>query len=428
MNILNSSNKYKTLFYVLLFAGLSARVLWVTMVDTLPVSDFLLYHESAMSIANGQGYRIYGYLSAYEPIGYPAFLALLYHLFTPDIIVPKLANILLSCLTMVLTYFMAKRAFSEKVALIALLFMAFMPRNISFTSVLSSEITFTALFTALNLLIFLRPKGMWTIALRGALIGVLALIKPYMLAYQFVMFALDYSHTGKLIPSLKSFFVTTAFMCLLISPWTIRNYIVFNTLIPVSTNGGYNIYVNNNSYATGGWQDPFKIPGSPLLQYKHDNDEFWDEIKVDKLGKKLAFEWIVSHPVDFVRLGFIKLHRTFILCNDVEWAIYEIKGGADFAHTGLLNTIARTVHYILLTLIAFYFVFLLRRVYKSRTIDSIHLIILLNIAFYMAIVFVFEGQPRYSFPLVPLYSIMASWTLNNGTFSSKVPSMTPTKG
>lgn len=417
MKILNLKDEYRALFYALLFAGLFARLLWVTLVDTLPMSDFLLYHESALSIVNGQGYRIYGYLSAYEPVGYPAFLALLYYVFTPDIIVPKLANILLSCLTMILTYVIAKRAFSEKVALIAMLIMAFIPRNITFTSVLSTEITFTVLFTALNLLVFIRSKGMWAIALRGVLTGVLALIKPYMLVYQLIMFAIDYIHTRKLVPSLKSFLLTTALMIVLISPWTIRNYIMFNTLIPISTNGGYNIFVNNNSYATGGWQDPFKIPGSPILKYKHDNDEFWDEVEVDKLGKRLAFQWIKNHPGDFVRLGFTKLYRAFIMYNDVEWAIYEIEGGKEFKYTKLLNDIAKTVHYVLLTLIAFYFAFLLRDIVKSRIIDYIHLIILLNLAFYIAIVFIFEGQPRYSFPLVPLYSIMVSWVFTNGILS-----------
>jgi len=381
------------------------------------MSDFLLYHESALSIVNGQGYRICGYLSAYLPVGYPAFLALLYYVFTPVIIIPKLVNILLSCLTMILAYVIAERAFSEKAALIAMLIMAFIPRNITFTSVLSTEITFTALFTALNLLVFLRPEGMWAVAMRGVLTGILALMKPYMLVYQFVIFAIDYIHTGKLVPSLKSFMVTTALMSLLISPWIIRNYNIFNTFIPVSTNGGYNLYVNNNSYATGGWQDPFKIPGTPLLKYKHDNDEFWDEVKVDKLGKKLAFEWIINHPGDFVRLGLIKLYRTFIMSNDVEWAIYEVERSGEFKHKNVLNNIARTVHYILLALITFYFVFLFRNVIKGRRTDYIHLIILLNIAFYMAIVFVFEGQPRYSFPLVPLYSIMVSWTLADGISS-----------
>jgi hypothetical protein len=100
------------------------------------------------------------------------------------------------------------------------------------------------------------------------------------------------------------------------------------------------------------------------------------------------------------------------MCNDVEWAIYKIDGGKEFKYTKLLNNIAKTVHYVLLTLIACYFVFLLRSIVKKRVIDYIHLIILLNLVFYIAIVFTFEGQPRYSFPLVPLYCIMVSWVFN----------------
>ena len=103
------------------------------------------------------------------------------------------------------------------------------------------------------------------------------------------------------------------------------------------------------------------------------------------------------------------------MCNDVEWAIYEIEGGKEFKYTKLLNDTAKTVNYVLLTLIAFYFIFLLRYIVKNRRMDYMHLIIQLNIAFQAAIVFVFEGQPRYSFPLVPLYSIMISWVFTRKT-------------
>jgi hypothetical protein len=46
---------------------------------------------------------------------------------------------------------------------------------------------------------------------------------------------------------------------------------------------------------------------------------------------------------------------------------------------------------------------------QRKTINSLHRFILLNIFFYISITFIFEGQPRYLFPLWPFYTIIIGY-------------------
>lgn len=52
----------------------------------------------------------------------------------------------------------------------------------------------------------------------------------------------------------KIFFISYSIVFLIVAPWTYRNYKHFNLLIPVSYNGGYVLFINNNSNnQNGAW-------------------------------------------------------------------------------------------------------------------------------------------------------------------------------
>lgn len=149
---------YKKSFIVILFLGILLRVIWVVLIKTQPISDFLWYHELALSIVSNNGYRIKGCLTAYEPIGYPAFLALNYYVFGVNIVFPKIANVIFSGISMFVLYLISRRNISQKAGIICTLFIALLPVNIIYTSVLSTEILFTTLYLILTYLIFKRSR------------------------------------------------------------------------------------------------------------------------------------------------------------------------------------------------------------------------------------------------------------------------------
>jgi 4-amino-4-deoxy-L-arabinose transferase-like glycosyltransferase len=108
------SNAHYWLFLIVPVAFI-VRLWWVLNVHTAPVYDFLKYHLGAVSIVEGNGYSLYGNPTAFEPIGYPGFLALLYKIFGVRFIFPKLANIALSLGIIILTYLIGKKLFSKSV-------------------------------------------------------------------------------------------------------------------------------------------------------------------------------------------------------------------------------------------------------------------------------------------------------------------------
>ena len=63
----------------------------------------------------------------YADSGYPLFLTVIYKIFGPVIIIPRIINALLSSWTCVLVYKMSSRTFDEKVARMAGIMMVFMP-------------------------------------------------------------------------------------------------------------------------------------------------------------------------------------------------------------------------------------------------------------------------------------------------------------
>ena len=97
----------------------------------------------------------------------------------------------------------------------------------------------------------------------------------------------------------------------ILAPWTIRNYLEFDRLIPISTNGGFNFWRGNNPVTTG---SPWTETGGPLWT----TDEIWKELEpyLDKKGDfdkinsdintREAFKWIRENPAKFVLLSLKK--------------------------------------------------------------------------------------------------------------------------
>ncbi|MDS1029674.1 glycosyltransferase family 39 protein [Bacillota bacterium LX-D] len=386
------------------------RILWILNVPTAPVYDFLKYHQGALSIAQGLGYKLYGLPTAFEPIGYPGFLALLYKIFGPYLIVPKVVNVFMSLGIIYLGYVLGRELFHRGVGLLAALMLALSPRNITYTSVLSTEIFFT-FFLLLSLVITLKyTSAKWSGPILGILAGILALTKPFMLLFPGVIFLLLLVRKMSFLASCKKTLWVTLFVILTICPWTIRNYYVFHRFIPISTNGGITIYLNNNPYAQGHWQDPFKLPNSPLAKYQNPKTGFWDELAVDKVGKELAGKWILENPGDFIKLGLKKWYYIYNDAWDVSYSVDKLTNGKPLENRWWVYRTARQAYKFLAYSLLLYALFFCRMLFTGKGIGlRSHWPLLLPIMFFSGLYFIFEGQPRYIFPLLPMLILMSSW-------------------
>jgi 4-amino-4-deoxy-L-arabinose transferase-like glycosyltransferase len=154
------------------------RLLWICVGNTELTRDALWYDRLAASIVSGHGYYVNGHPFAYWPIGYPGFLAALYYLFGHSLLVAKLANVILSLATLLLTYFVSNQIFrSEFAARIALGILCFSPNQIAYTDLLLTE-TLLSFLLILGAALFVaaRDRLRWVV-LAGVAWGLATLTK-----------------------------------------------------------------------------------------------------------------------------------------------------------------------------------------------------------------------------------------------------------
>ncbi len=165
-----------------IFAATAVRLMWIAFVHPPQVSDFKWYYERAVSIASGHGYTVNGAPTAYWPVGYPAFLGVVFYVFGISPMVGQITNVLLSVATILLSYRLSKQMFhSETAARITVLLMSFHLNQIAFNSLLCSEVWFTFLLL-LGAVLFVQGRGRYMfMALSGICWGLGTLTKPQLI-------------------------------------------------------------------------------------------------------------------------------------------------------------------------------------------------------------------------------------------------------
>ncbi|MEW6772090.1 MAG: hypothetical protein AB1330_11985, partial [Bacillota bacterium] len=98
------THKFVAGFLLITGVAFLLRLTWNLTVHTYPISDFAWYHERAVGLIQGEGYSVDGRPTAYWPIGYPLFLAVVYKVFGPHFYVAKAFNIMMSSATVGLTF------------------------------------------------------------------------------------------------------------------------------------------------------------------------------------------------------------------------------------------------------------------------------------------------------------------------------------
>jgi len=94
------------------------------------------------------------------------------------------------------------------------------------------------------------------------------------------------------------------FPVLIMAPWAIRNYRIYDHLVLTSSTGGYDLWVGNNKDAIGGFD---KTP-----EIKEARAEL-HIIELDRLGFQKYFGFIAEHPFKFAELQFRKTTMYFSL-------------------------------------------------------------------------------------------------------------------
>ncbi|MFZ5968846.1 MAG: ArnT family glycosyltransferase [Bacillota bacterium] len=421
----------REILYILFITalGIYLRIWWIKNIPTKPIFDFETYQEIATNIFHHVGHTYRGEPIAFQGMGYPTALGYFYRLMgNNEEWTAKVFNVILSSLTLSGTYFILLKLTKRKfVIYFSYTMIALLPNYIAYNNVISTEVFITFIFVAIILLQLYVFHNFIRYPLMGVFIGAAALTKPFFLAYPVVAAVGYWLREKELKKTGIMFAAVTLCMVLAVAPWTYRNYVKFGRFIPVSYNSGYVFYINNNANnTTGAWMPIKDIYASPVLREKIDeileggarSEKVAHELEV--IFKPEAKKWIRNHPGDFVKVGLLRIKATFFSgAWDIDaWAMNEFKEKQTFwkkevdylrsmnAFRGLTDIII----YLISSFGLLYMIINIKNVIwgllkKKKTLHNVIIIPTLNIGFFTAIYFVFEGQARYNFPVLFLLVI-----------------------
>ena len=218
---------------------------------SIPVVDAASYHWQAVGIVKDPTPATRAF---WQPPLYPYWLALVYSVTVPDPAVARTAQGLFLVLTVLLTFAIGKRIAGPRTAFLAALLLCFYGPLVFFTGMLLPNMLATTLdlVVVLTLLRLVEAPGRGRAYVCGLSFGAAALAVPN------VVFALPIAvvwlvHRARQPGAWRSAALLAlagaAGLLTCLAPVAVRNRVVSGEWVPISTNGGINLYIGNNPHA-----------------------------------------------------------------------------------------------------------------------------------------------------------------------------------
>ena len=399
----------------IIVVGLLVRVAWGLYAVREPVGlhDPTFYRIFADALAAGRGYQLPdGQVTAYYPVGYPAALASVYWLFDGlgwtggRANLHFFLNLVAAGLSFPLLYVIGRRLFDHRVGLLAAAGLALMPNLVFHTSLALTETVFNTVALAAVALVVSSPwdgRSNRSLAAFGALVGIAALVRPPSLLFVPVLAVAGARAAGwRWRETGRSLIVPALAAAVVIAPWTVRNIVVMDAPILISSNVGDNLCIGNNPDASGA----FQTPPSCLEGYDHlERPEY--EVRRDNDGRAKALEFLVDEPARQLELVPLRLYHTFREDTDGLDAA-ESYGEDPFIDASLrrvLGILANVTFFVTLAL-GVAAPALLRR--REGTRDPGRTFVVLSGLSLALTPLAFFGDPRFHVPVVPFLLLGAA--------------------
>jgi 4-amino-4-deoxy-L-arabinose transferase-like glycosyltransferase len=323
--------------------------------------------------------------TAYRPPGYPVYLAAL-ALLGGNIVDFRLLNFLALAVVLCCVYLILKQRSTPLAASLGALLVIGYPLAFYTAGTLYPQTLATALFL-LTLYFFTRPaiKSL-DYLLGGLFLGCLIVTVPSF-AFVLVVFAIWLLRVPANRP-LRGWVIMLIPILLLLGGWTVRNYLVFNTLIIVSTNSGENLLVGNSEHTT-----PNAGYTVDISRYRAEGD-LLGEVERDRYYRTKALEFMLAHKAHTVRLYFQKVLNYFNYRNDLQ----------THSETSTMKNLALTLTYGPLLLLMILRLFLFKR-FKLSPFEILLVCLYLSNAFVSAIFFT---RIRFRLPFDFLLILLAA--------------------
>lgn len=411
---------------VILVLATVLRVIWVLYVAREPqgAHDPIFYLAYGDALSEGRRYAlpgtppenpvILGGPTAYYPIGYSAALAAVFALvkYTP---IPEnlvLANgffqVFLGVATIALVYEVARRLFSIPVALVASLWLALFPNLIYHTANFLTETLFNFLVMAAILVLVgvswhQKRLGWARLTIFAILIGLAALVRPISLLFlpilPVVWLAFGFGWRRSLAYAAVVFGVAAA----VLTPWAIRNVVVMDAPVVISTNFGDNLCIGHHEGAFGG----FDVPETcfQLAEYAGlERPDFEVQRNSDNTRKALTFAR--NNIVEELKLLSRKAYYTWWRDHDGLFAA-ESYGDDLFFSPNVRRGLGRLADIYFYITISIGGLGLVGLILSPR--DGRRIFFLLALLAFAGVPLVFFGDSRFHVPVMPFLVVAAAW-------------------
>lgn len=386
-----------------LFAIIVRVVYLLALHPPLIWQDSALYDGSAWNFVQGNGYMFPDGVafSGREP-GYALFfLAPLYALFGRNFLPVQIVQIGIGVLTLVLLHQFAKKYFSERVAIISALILAIHPLFIGYASEILTEIPYALLLLVGCLIVFDAAKGnSLKKAFAGGLILGLATLTRFISIFLPIFFIpFLYLLFKDKTKTLKYFAIIFGASMILIAPWIIRNYIVFDRFIFGRSGSG--VIYWSGSYIP--WDGEWKGYAEPPLP---DLIKGLGEFEADDKMTKLAFENIKQNPIGVLGIWLKKPYKLFTK-GEFKTVLERENGLSRFFGTNSLITpklIARLLLSFNLAIVLFA-IFGVSAVFRRDVVLGTFLASI--IGYFLLFYLPMHPDSRYKMPLIPFIAIFS---------------------
>ena len=184
----------------------------------------------------------------------------------------------------------------------------------------------------------------------------------------------------------------TVFLSIML-PWGIRNFNVFHSIVPVSTNGGYIFLMGNHKNSSGGVNFNF--------EYIFMNP---DEAEESRKAYSRAFRDILNNPMQsLIRVPKKILHTYYRGDSSITWGFKKTEENFPSLLKSIIFYLTNLMFYFIILLNIY--VILLRR--KEINFKKYTELIVLSIYIFL-IMIIFVGSERYHIPLLPIHIFLAA--------------------
>ncbi len=329
--------------------------------------------------------------TAYITPFYPLFLSAIYFLFGYNLLYARIVQAFLGALTCLIVYFITKEIFNRSIAVLAFFLMSIHYFFIRYGAHLLSENLFI-LLVALSMLYLIkfskRPSYLYA-ALFGIFCSLATLTRSAYFLFPFMIMAIFWIMPNFTATTRKKLlrFCLIIVLCVIlpISVWTVRNFCVFRSFIPLGTEVGIVLY------------SAYNPPQGKIFDSSPEDEvtkiyKEMPEVEGSRFLLKQTFLSIKREPSKIYKYIPLKIMNFFSV---FDWLT--------FRHTGTYNFSTAFI-------LPLSFLGLLLILNKGYPKES--LILLSPVVYFLFVTIAIMGVPRTRLPVEPYLIILAAFFIN----------------